>query len=97
MENNLKVYNIEYCLGTLKSYREVKSLNSFVIGLRLGYLEACLLSFDRLEVVEGKDNTTEVKREIVKSDRWWKKDRIETYEEAIVRMTQKLIEELKTK
>lgn len=97
MENNLKVYNIEYCLETLREFRENRSLSTFNVGLRLGYLEACLQSYGKLETVENKEGTTEVKREVTKSDRWWKKDRRESYEEAIVRMTQKLIKELKTK
>ncbi len=93
--NGLKVHNIEHCLKTLKEFRKNKHLDSFWVGLRLGYLEACLQSYNALETFKNKEGNNEVVKEIVKSDKWWKKDKKETYEEAIVRMAQKLILTLK--
>jgi len=62
----------------------------FQLGKRFGYMEAILQSFDKLET-ELIDGVTSVKLKTVKSNKWWKSDTKETYQAAIIRMTEGLL------
>lgn len=87
MENKLTLSHLLYCYNTIKHDREI--ISDTVTYAHLGYLEAGLVSFGALET-EDIGNVTRVKRNIVKPKKWWKKDREEDYEEAIIRQTEKL-------
>jgi len=63
---------------------------TFQLGKRFGYIEAILQSFDKLET-EVIDGVNSVKLKTVKSDKWWKSDKKETYEAAIIRMAENLL------
>lgn len=91
MENKLTKGNIGYALNTLRELRKGKSSQYYVIGMHIGYLQAALQSFDKLETEIDSDGTKLVKRERVKASKWWKKDRYENLEEAIIRMTLKFL------
>ena len=83
--------NIKFCFNNLKKLRETNG-NMYHIALHLGYLEAALQSVDALDTTPI-DNCNTVTRKIIKSKKWWKSDREETHEQAIVRMVQKYLEE----
>jgi hypothetical protein len=87
MENKLTLSHLQYCYNTLKTKRD--HMGTPALYAHLGYLEAGLVNFGALETEQRGDENI-VKREMVKHTKWWKKDREETYEEAIVRQTEKL-------
>jgi hypothetical protein len=89
-ETNLTFTKLLYCYNNLKKFRNQFDLISF--GKHLGYLEAGLVTYGYLEI-EMINNTSEVKREIIPAKKWWKRSKKETYEEAIIRMTQKMFKE----
>lgn len=82
----LTLENLKFCYDNLKSNYNMGPGNK---GKHFGYLEAGLLQFDYLETVRNNGNN-EIKRNIIKSDKWWKKDKPESYESAILRMVEKL-------
>ena len=90
MENRLKLSNILYCYNTVKKNR--KDIWGFELGKHLGYLEAGLWNFGYLETVMNGD-ISEIKREMKPATKWWKKPKQETYEEVIIRMTEKMFKE----
>jgi hypothetical protein len=55
-------------------------------------MEAGLHNFGYLETVDN-DGVNEVKREMKPATAWYKKPKLEDYEEAIVRMTEKMFKE----
>lgn len=57
----------------------------------LGYMEACLQCFGVRETVVV-NGLNENKTIMIKSSKWWKKDRKETLEECLVRQTRKYLE-----
>jgi hypothetical protein len=83
----LTLKNLKFCYDTLKG--SYKSMSIYNMGKHFGYLEAGLLQFGYLEVVKI-NGIQEVKKNIIKSDKWWKKDKSESYESAILRMVEKL-------
>jgi hypothetical protein len=87
MENKLTLSHLLHCYNTIKHDREI--ISDVVTYAHLGYLEAGLVSFGALET-EQRGNISIVKREMVKNTKWWKKDRDEDYEEAIIRQIEKL-------
>jgi hypothetical protein len=87
MENNLKMSNLVHCYKSLKKHRE--HLYGFEVGKHLGYMEAGLHNFGYLETVDN-NGVNEVKREMKPAAAWYKKPKLEDYEEAIVRMTEKM-------
>lgn len=90
IETNLSFAKLLYCYNNLKKFRNQFDLVSF--GKHLGYLEAGLVTYGYLETVKI-NNESEIKREILPAKKWWKKPKQETYEEAIIRMTQKMFKE----
>jgi hypothetical protein len=92
MENQLKSANILNAYKSFKKDRE--SLCAFSRGQFLGYLEAGLQSFGYLETSYDKDDNGEthkvVKKEIIRNTSWWKKDKVETQEQAIIRQVEKM-------
>lgn len=90
----LTIENIKHCFDNIVKEKKSNYPNNYLISVSLGYLEAGLQIFDGLEVKEI-NGARVVKREMVKHKKWWKKDREETYEEAIIRQTKKLLDENK--
>lgn len=90
MENQLTFDKLLYCYKNLKKYRDTIGL--IVFGKHLGYLEAGLVSYGYLETIKI-GNESEIKREMKPATKWWKKPKLESYEEAIIRMTQKMFKE----
>jgi len=93
MENKLTKDNIRFALNTLRELRKGKSEQYYVIGMHVGFLEGALQSFGKLETEKDSNGRRTVKREIIKSTKWYKKDRLEDIEEAIVRMVNKFLSE----
>ena len=87
MESNLKMSNLVQCYKNLKKHRD--HLYGFDVGKHLGYLEAGLHNFGYLETVDN-NGVNEVKREMKPAAAWYKKPKLEDYEEAIVRQTEKM-------
>ena len=88
MESQKLTFNkLLYCYKNLKKYRE--SMCLITVGKHLGYLEAGLVVYDYLETINNS-GTSEIKRNLIKSTKWYKKDRMESYEQAIIRMIEKL-------
>ena len=92
MTTTLEMRHLLFCYNNLREKR--KRMNPFELGKHFGYLEAGLMLYGRLETKKDGDRTV-VEVKLGKSDKWWKKDRKETYEEAIVRMIRKLFDEHK--
>jgi hypothetical protein len=88
MENQLKSANI---LNAYKSLRKIEKV-LFSRGQFLGYLEAGLQSFGYLETIDKDDNgeTHKVVKKIIRNTSWWKKDKVETQEQAIIRQVEKM-------
>jgi hypothetical protein len=83
----LTLKNLKFCYDNLKN--NYNDMSIYDIGKHFGYLEAGLLQFDYLEYVKN-NGINEIKKNIIKSDKWWKKDKPESYESAILRMVEKL-------
>ena len=90
MENILTLNNILYCYNNLKKHRS--DMLGFELGKHLGYLEAGLVNYGFLKTVMN-GNISEVKREMKPATAWYKKPKLESYEEAIIRMTEKMFKE----
>jgi hypothetical protein len=94
MESKLKLSNILFSYRILKNNRE--NMSMFDIGRQLGYLEAGLQAYDCREIVKNLDKKSkfygnyEIKRQIIKSKKWWKKDKLETMEQAIIRQVENM-------
>lgn len=88
MKNNttLKLGNLKNCYDSLMKN---PNMGSFNLGKHFGYLEAGLLQFNYLEteMIEGVNS---VKVKMIKNDKWWKKYKKETYQDAIIRMCKKM-------
>jgi hypothetical protein len=69
-----------------------ESLCAFSRGQFLGYLEAGLQSFGYLETSYDKDDNGETHKVVKKytCTSWWKKDKVETQEQAIIRQVEKM-------
>lgn len=92
MTTTLEMRHLLFCYNNLREKR--KWMGSFELGKHLGYLEAGLMLYGCLETKKDGDRTV-IDVKMVKSDKWWKKDREENYEEAIIRMIRKLFDENK--
>lgn len=90
MKGELQLSNILYCYNNIKKNRE--DMWGFNLGKHLGFLEAGLMNFGYLETYKVGD-TSEIKREMKPATKWWKKPKLETYEEVIIRMTEKMFKE----
>lgn len=94
MESKLKLSNILFAYKNLKKNRD--NMSMFDIGKHLGYMEAGLQVYGCLEIVKNEDTKSkfygdsEIKRETIKSKKWWKKDRLESMEQAIIRQTENM-------
>ena len=88
MENQLKLTNILFAYKTLKKHRD--QMDMLTLGKHLGFIEAGLHSYGFLEFVKTKDGTKEVKREMKPATKWWKKPKLETYEQAIIRQVENM-------
>lgn len=86
VEEGLNLENLKYCYDSLMNN---PNMGYFNLGKHFGYLEAGLLQFNYLET-EIVDGVTSIKTKMVKSGKWWKKDKKEAYQDAIIRMCQKL-------
>lgn len=64
----------------------------FELGKHLGYLEAGLANFGFLDTVMN-GNIREVKRQMKPATAWYKKPKLESYEGAIIRMTENMFKE----
>ncbi len=59
-------------------------------------MEAGLQVYGCRETVKNEDTkskfygNSEIKRETIKSEKWWKKDRLESMEQAIIRQTENM-------
>jgi hypothetical protein len=92
MENQLQFGNILNAYKSFKKDRE--NVSAFSRGQYLGYLEAGLQSFGYLETSYDKDDDgvthKVVTKEIIPNKSWWKKDKVETQEQAIIRQVEKM-------
>ena len=94
MESKLKLSNILLAYKNLK--KNIDNMSMFDIGKHLGYMEAGLQVYGCLETVKNEDTkskfygNSEIKRETIKSEKWWKKDRLESMEQAIIRQTENM-------
>ena len=87
MENQLKLTNILFAYKTLKKHRD--QMDMLTLGKHLGYMEAGLHSYGFLETAKTKDGS-EINREMRPATKWWKKPKLETYEQAIVRQVENM-------
>jgi len=87
MENQLKLTNILFAYKTLKKHRD--QMDMLTLGKHLGYMEAGLKVYGFLETVKTKD-VSEIKREMKPATKWWKKPKLETYEQAIIRQVENM-------
>lgn len=90
MEGKLQLRNVLYCYNTLKTKREY--MNMYDVGKCLGYLEAGLDNWGYSETVKV-DGEWQIERKLKPATKWYKKAKLETYEEAIVRMVEKMFTE----
>jgi len=90
MEGKLEFRHLLFCYNNLKKIR--KWDNNFEVGKHLGYLEAGLVAYGYLETVKVGERY-QVKTITIPSNKWWRKDKVETYEQAIIRMTEKMFNE----
>ena len=94
MESKLTLANILHAYKALKKDRE--ALGPWMVGRYLGYMEAGLQVYDCRETVKNEDNKSkfygdsQIKRETIKSNKWWKKDKLETMEQAIIRQVENM-------
>jgi Asp-tRNA(Asn)/Glu-tRNA(Gln) amidotransferase C subunit len=95
MENQLKIKNILNAYSDFKTNR--LRLRPITVGQYLGYLEAGLQSFGYLETFKNEDGILEVTKNTIRNNSWWRKDRKETHEQAIIRMVEKLFTDNKIK
>ena len=80
MEGKLEFRHLLFCYNNLKKIRNWD--NNFEVGKHLGYLETVKVG-----------ERYQVKTITIPSNKWWKKDKVETYEQAIIRMTEKMFNE----
>lgn len=94
MESKLTLANILHAYKALKKDRE--ALGPWMVGRYLGYLEAGLQVYDCKETFKNQDpkskfyNQYVIKRETIKSNKWWKSDKVETMEQAIIRQVENM-------
>jgi hypothetical protein len=94
MESKLTLANI---LSAYKAYKQDRdNMGPWSSGRYLGYLEAGLQVYGCQETVKNQDpkskfyGQSEVKREVIKNKKWWKKDKPETMEQAIIRQVENM-------
>ena len=94
MESKLKLSNILHAYKNLKDNRD--NMSMFDIGKPLGYMEAGLQVYGCLETIKNVDKKSkfygqyEIKREVIKSKKWWKIDKLEDMEQAIIRQVENM-------
>lgn len=94
MESKLTLANILHAYKALKQDRD--NMGPWSSGRYLGYLEAGLQVYDCRETVKNEDpkskfyGDSEIKREVIKNTKWWKKDKVETMEQAIIRQVENM-------
>lgn len=89
--------NVQTAYGELHRVRNEGNYAPYYIGRLVGYLEACLARYDRLETEEVTPGKFNIKLQKIPGKYWWSKDKIERVEDAIIRMTKKFLEEEKEK
>ena len=94
MESKLTLANI---LHAYKAFKQDKdNMGPWSSGRYLGYLEAGLQVYGFRETVKNEDTKSkfygqsEIKREVIKNTKWWKKDKVETMEQAIIRQVENM-------
>lgn len=86
------LHTLENVYNELIKYRKGGYDDIFHLGRILGYLECVLSTIGELETwVE--DGTQKILLKKVKSNSWWKSDKLESIEDALVRMTKKCLNE----
>jgi hypothetical protein len=89
MESKLKLSHILFAYKNLKDNRD--NMSVFDIGKHLGYMEAGLHAYGYLETVKNeKTDTFDIKRETIKSNKWWKSDKTESMEQTIIRQVENM-------
>ncbi len=94
MQSKLTLLNILHAYKAFKQDRD--NMGPFTTGRYLGYLEAGLQLYDCRETVKNEDpkskfyGDSEIKRETIKSKKWWKKDKLESMEQAIIRQVENM-------
>jgi hypothetical protein len=94
MQSKLTLLNILHAYKAFKQDRD--NMGPFTAGRYLGYLEAGLQLYDCKETVKNEDpksklyGYSEIKRETIKSKKWWKKDKLESMEQAIIRQVENM-------
>lgn len=89
MEIKLKLSHILFAYKNLKDNRD--NMSMFDIGKHLGYMEAGLQVYGCLETVKNeKTDTFDIKRETIKSNKWWKSDKTESMEQTIIRQVENM-------
>lgn len=94
MESKLTLANILHAYKALKKDRE--ALGPWMVGRYLGYMEAGLQIFGYEETVKNEDTKSkfygesQIKREVIKNTKWWKKDKVESMEQAIIRQVENM-------
>jgi hypothetical protein len=88
MESKLTLANILHAYKAFKQDRD--NMGPWSSGRYLGYLEAGLQVYGYQETIKNKDGQSEVKREVIKNTKWWKKDKVETMEQAIIRQVENM-------
>jgi hypothetical protein len=89
MEIKLKLSHILFAYKNLKNNRD--NMSMFDIGKHLGYMEAGLHLYGYLETVKNeKTDTFVIKRETIKSNKWWKFDKTESMEQSIIRQVENM-------
>lgn len=92
MESKLTLNNILFAYNNLKNNRD--NMSTFDIGKHLGYMEAGLQLYDCLEYFKNdKTGNTEIKRNTIRNNKWWKKDKVETIEQAIIRQVENMFKQ----
>lgn len=94
MESKLTLANILHAYKAFKQDRD--NMGPWSSGRYLGYLEAGLQVYDCRETVKNEDpkskfyGDSEIKREMRPATKWWKKPKLETMEQAIIRQVENM-------
>ena len=94
MESKLTISNILHAYKALKRDRD--NMAPWMVGRYLGYMEAGLQVYDCRETVKNEDTKSkfygesQIKREMRPATKWWKKPKLETMEQAIIRQVENM-------
>jgi hypothetical protein len=84
----ITLQHILYAYNNVKDNK--KRLDTYYFGKHIGYLEAGLLQFDYLET-RKEGNRIVIATQVIKPEKWYRKEIRERDDEAILRMTEKLL------